>query len=244
MEHMDARIAEWNDRFAKAAPQEVLEYFTGEFGAYICLSSSMGAEDQVLTDMLVNINPDIRIFTLDTGRLFPETLNLIHETRKQYKANLEVFFPDYKLVQKMIKEKGINLFYESIENRKLCCDIRKMEPLKRALDGMQAWITGIRKDQTLNRFNTNLAEWDESNGLVKINPLYRWSEKMVWDYIHDHHVPYNELHDKGFPSIGCQPCTRAITPGEDNRAGRWWWEEQGHKECGLHVKGHNSTKKL
>jgi phosphoadenosine phosphosulfate reductase len=233
---MDIRIAEWNDRFAKAMPQEVLEFFIIEFGSRICLSSSMGAEDQVLTDMLVKINPDIRIFTLDTGRLFPETLNLIHKTRKHYQANLDVYFPDYRKVQEMVKEKGINLFFDSVENRQLCCNIRKMEPLKRALENMHAWVTGIRKDQTLNRFNTSIVEWDEGNGLVKINPLYKWSEKMVWDYIHTNQVPYNELHDKGFPSIGCQPCTRAIAPEEDSRGGRWWWEDQGHKECGLHLK--------
>ena len=233
---MDTRIAEWNDRFAKANPQEVLEFFSSEYGDRICLSSSMGAEDQVLTDMLVKINPSIRIFTLDTGRLFPETLNLIHDTCQRYKTVIEVFFPDYRQVQKMVKEKGINLFYESIENRKFCCQLRKLEPLKRALHGMQAWITGIRKDQTLNRFNTHVVEWDETYQLVKVNPLYSWSEKMVWNYIHEYQVPYNELHDKGFPSIGCQPCTRAINPGEDARAGRWWWEDQGHKECGLHIK--------
>jgi phosphoadenosine phosphosulfate reductase len=236
MEKKDVSVAAWNERFQKATPQDVLKFFAEEFGDRLCLSSSMGAEDQVLTDMLVKINPAIRIFTLDTGRLFPETLNLIHTTKKHYQANLEVFFPDYRQVQKMVREKGINLFYDSIENRKRCCQIRKMEPLKRALKGMQAWITGIRKDQTLTRFGTNLVEWDTENGLVKINPLYRWSEKMVWDYIHNHQVPYNELHDKGYPSIGCQPCTRAVAPGEDARAGRWWWEDEGHKECGLHVK--------
>jgi phosphoadenosine phosphosulfate reductase len=236
MEGVETRITEWNDRFARATPREVLEFFTVEYGDRLCLSSSMGAEDQVLTDMLVKINPGIRIFTLDTGRLFPETMNLIHETRKHYNTGIEVYFPDYRLVQDMVKEKGINLFYESLENRKLCCQIRKLEPLKRALNGMQAWVTGIRKDQTLNRFNTSIVEWDETYELVKINPLYRWSEKMVWDYIHAHHVPYNELHDKGFPSIGCQPCTRAVAPGEDTRAGRWWWEDQDHKECGLHTK--------
>jgi phosphoadenosine phosphosulfate reductase len=235
MENMTTRIAAWNERFAGESTQRVLEFFVTEFGDRICLSSSMGAEDQVLTDMLVKINPAFRIFTLDTGRLFPETLKLIHDTRKHYNANFEVFFPDYRLVQEMVKERGINLFYDSVENRKLCCQIRKLEPLKRALDGMQAWITGIRKDQTLNRFDTQLVEWDEGNSLVKINPLYRWTEKMVWKYIHEQGVPYNELHDKNFPSIGCQPCTRAIAPGEDTRAGRWWWEDEGHKECGLHV---------
>jgi len=233
---MENRIAEWNDRFARKPVQEILEFFIGEFGDFICLSSSMGAEDQVLTDMLIKIKPDVRIFTLDTGRLFPENHHLIHNTRNYYHANIEVFFPDYRLVQEMVREKGINLFYESVEYRKLCCHVRKIEPLRRALAGMKAWITGIRKDQTLNRFTTSAVEWDESNGLVKINPLYRWTEKMVWEYIHTHHIPYNTLHDKGFSSIGCQPCTRAVAPGEDSRAGRWWWEDQGHKECGLHIK--------
>jgi len=233
---MDARIAEWQARFAQAPATEVLSYFDGEFGNKICLSSSMGPEDQVLMHMVTNINPQFRIITLDTGRLFPETLDLIHKTNKEYSTNMEVFFPDYHQVEKMVHEKGMNLFYESVQNRKLCCHIRKIEPLKRALQGMDAWITGIRKDQTLNRFNTQMVEWDEAYFIVKINPLYRWTEKMVWDYIHANNIPYNELHDKGFPSIGCQPCTRAIAPGEDSRAGRWWWEDQGHKECGLHVK--------
>jgi phosphoadenosine phosphosulfate reductase len=232
---MEAKISMWNERFAKAPAEEVVTFFNQEFGSAVCLSSSMGAEDQVLTDMLIKINPDFRIITLDTGRLFPETLNLIQQTRTKYNSRIEVFFPDYKLVQEMVREKGINLFYESVENRKLCCQIRKMEPLKRALTGMKAWITGIRKDQTLNRFNTQVVEWDEANELVKINPLYRWSEKMVWEYIHKNNVPYNELHDKGYPSIGCQPCTRAVAQGEDSRAGRWWWEEQDIKS-GLYIK--------
>jgi phosphoadenosine phosphosulfate reductase len=233
---MDNRIDAWNERFVKAPAEEVVEFFNGEFGQEICLSSSMGAEDQVLTHMLMKVNPSFRIFTLDTGRLFPETLNLIQKTRDHYNASIEVFFPDYRMVQQMVREKGINLFYASVEDRKYCCNVRKMEPLKRALTGMKAWMTGIRKDQTINRFNTQVVEWDEANGIVKINPLYRWSEKMVWEYIRSNNIPYNELHDRNFPSIGCQPCTRAVAPGEDTRAGRWWWEDQGHKECGLHVK--------
>lgn len=233
---MEERVKVWEERFTKAPAEEILEFFSNEFGDRICLSSSMGAEDQVLTHMLVQIKPGFRIFTLDTGRLFPETLNLIQKTRDHYRNDIEVFFPDYKLVQEMVREKGINLFYESVEYRKLCCQVRKLEPLKRALAGMDAWISGIRKDQTINRFDTKVVEWDENNSLVKINPLYRWSEKMVWEYIHKNQIPYNELHDKNFPSIGCQPCTRAIAPGEDSRAGRWWWEDQGHKECGLHIK--------
>ena len=170
----------------------------------------MGAEDQVLTDMLIKINPDFRIFTLDTGRLFPETLNLIQQTRKHYHANLEVFFPITKQVQEMVKEKGINLFYDSVENRKLCCHIRKMEPLKRALTRNEGLDNRNQERSDPEPFQYTAVEWDETNGLVKINPLYRWTEKMVWEYIQDHHIPYNELHDKGFPSIGCQPCTRAI----------------------------------
>lgn len=233
---MDSRIPGWNEQLSTMPVTDVLAFFAREFGDRICLSSSMGAEDMVLIHMLVSINPQFRIITLDTGRLFPETYDLIHETRSQYRANLEVYFPDYNEVQKMVGEKGVNLFYESIENRKFCCHVRKIEPLKRALKGMDAWITGIRKDQTLNRFDTGLVEWDEAHGLVKINPLYRWTEKMVWNYIRENQVPYNKLHDTRFPSIGCQPCTRAVAAGEDSRAGRWWWEDKGPRECGLHVK--------
>jgi len=233
---MDKRINDWNESFAATSVNEVLAFFIREFGDQLCLSSSMGSEDQVLTDVLVKLNPNFRIFTLDTGRLFPETLNLIHRTNEHYNIQINVMFPDYQNVERMVKEKGINLFYKSVENRKLCCHIRKVEPLKRALSGMKAWITGIRKDQTISRFNTNIVEWDGDNNLVKINPLYRWTDKMVWDYIRQYNVPYNELHDRHFLSIGCQPCTRAVEPGEDARAGRWWWEDQGQKECGLHIK--------
>lgn len=233
---METRLEAWNEQFANAPAEEVLAYFAEEFRGKICLSSSLGAEDQVLTHMLLEIDPAFRIFTLDTGRVFPETYDLIAEIRKRFGKDLEVFFPDARQVEPMVREKGINLFYESVENRKLCCHIRKIEPLKRALEGMQAWVTGIRKDQTLNRFNTRVVEWDDTFNLLKINPLFRWSEKKVWDYLREHQIPYNLLHDKGFPSIGCQPCTRAVAAGEDSRAGRWWWEDQGHKECGLHVK--------
>jgi phosphoadenosine phosphosulfate reductase len=231
---MKEKIDLWNEQLGQTDAEQVLAYFIMEFKGKMCLSSSMGAEDQLLTDMLVRIDPGIRIITLDTGRLFPETLDLMHKTRQHYNISLEVYFPEYQSVQKMVYDNGVNLFYDSVENRQMCCHIRKIEPLKRALQGMQAWITGIRKDQTLKRFNTRLVEWDEEYGLVKISPLYRWSEKMVWDYIRQNQVPYNPLHDRNFPSIGCQPCTRSIKTGEDSRAGRWWWEDQGHKECGLH----------
>jgi phosphoadenosine phosphosulfate reductase len=230
------RIEEWNEKFGKSPAEEVLDFFARTFGKTLCLSSSMGAEDQVLTHMLTAIDPGIRIFTLDTGRMFPETYEIIDRTNKHYNIKIEMFFPDYESVQKMVTERGINLFYESTENRKLCCNVRKVQPLKRALAGMQAWITGIRKDQTIERFGTRLVERDENNNLIKINPLYRWTEKMVWDYIDSNNIPYNALFGEGFRSIGCQPCTRAVGAGEDARSGRWWWEDTGHKECGLHVK--------
>lgn len=231
---MQERIDSLNDRFKKASPQEVLAFFLEEYKGKIALSSSLGAEDQVLTDMVAKVDKETRIFTLDTGRVFPETYKLIDDTNKKYDIKIEVFFPDHNQVEKMVKEKGINLFYESIENRKLCCKIRKLEPLKRAFQELDVWICGLRKDQSITRFNSKLVEWDEQNGLIKINPLINWKESEVWDYIKENEVPYNELHDKGFPSIGCQPCTRAVKPDEDVRAGRWWWEEPEHKECGLH----------
>lgn len=233
---MQKQIQEWNEKYGKAPAEESLAFFTEVFGDKICLSSSMGIEDQVLIHMLASIRPGFRIFTLDTGRMFPETYDLIDKTNKKYNINIEIYFPDYRKVQQMVREKGINLFYDSVENRKLCCSLRKLEPLSRALQGMQAWITGIRKDQTIDRFDTSLVEWDDKNNLIKINPLFRWTEKMVWEYIRSNTIPYNDLFDKGYRSIGCQPCTRAVGAGEDPRAGRWWWEDEGHKECGLHAK--------
>jgi phosphoadenosine phosphosulfate reductase len=215
-------------------PADILAYFLNRYKGKVALGSSLGAEDQVLTDMIVKINKHTKIFTLDTGRLFPETYELIDKTNKIYQINIDVYFPDTAGVEKMVKERGINLFYESVENRKLCCHIRKVEPSKRALQGMKVWITGIRKDQTVSRFFNKHVEWEEGYNLFKINPLLNWSERQVWEYIKSNHVPYNELHDKGFPSIGCMPCTRAVKPGEDVRSGRWWWEDAAHKECGLH----------
>lgn len=227
-------IDKLNDKLSKATPQAIIERMVNVFGRRIALSSSMGAEDQVLTDMLLKIDPQARVFTLDTGRLFPETYDLIDRTSRKYKINIEVFFPDYQRVQEMVNGKGINLFYESVENRKECCFLRKIEPLQRAFSTMDAWICGLRASQSVTRTNIHVVEWDTNNNLVKINPLANWSEEQVWDYIKANKVPYSVLHDKGFPSIGCQPCTRAIQPGEDVRAGRWWWENPDTKECGLH----------
>lgn len=225
---------ELNIRFENSSPRQVLEYFLNEYKGKIIQSSSLGAEDQVLTDMITRIDKKTKIFTLDTGRLFPETYELIERTNKQYDININIYFPDWQKVEKMVRDKGINLFYRSIENRKLCCHLRKIEPSKRALEGFDIWVSGIRKDQTVSRFYNKIIEWDDTNRLIKVNPLLNWTEKHVWDYIKKNNVPYNELHDRGFSSIGCQPCTRAIKSGDDFRAGRWWWEEPDNKECGLH----------
>lgn len=223
-----------NETLKGATPQDILTRVLATFNQHIALSSSLGAEDQVLTDMLLKIEPKARIFTLDTGRLFPETYDLIDRTSRKYKTKIEVFFPDHQKIQTMVNSKGINLFYESVENRKECCHLRKIEPLQRAFSTLDAWICGLRASQAVTRQNIAVVEWDENNQLVKINPLAKWTEEQVWEYIHTNKVPYNVLHDKGFPSIGCQPCTRAIEPGEDVRAGRWWWENPETKECGLH----------
>ncbi|MDX9697086.1 MAG: phosphoadenylyl-sulfate reductase [Bacteroidales bacterium] len=223
-----------NEQLKGFSPEKVLQYFLQDYGKKIAFSSSLGAEDQVLTHMICDIDKSTRIFTLDTGRMFPETYKLIEKTNSRYKIKIEIFFPDYTQVENMVREKGINLFYESIENRKQCCHIRKIEPLKRAFKGLDVWICGLRREQSVTRTTNQLVEWDDQNGLLKVNPLIEWTEKQVWDYIRSNNIPYNDLHDKGFPSIGCQPCTRAIKPGEDVRAGRWWWENPDKKECGLH----------
>ena len=230
------KIREWNNSFADAAPEDVLTHFLNRFGDKIALSTSLGLEDQVLIHMVQSINRQTKIFTLDTGRLFPETYDRIERTAKKYKVPIKVYFTDSNEVEQMVAEKGINLFYDSIENRKQCCGIRKLKPLARALNGLEVWITGLRRDQSVTRNEVKMVEWDELNGLVKINPLINWSEQEVWDYIHQHDIPYNPLHKKGFASIGCQPCTRAIMKGEDIRSGRWWWENPDTKECGLHQK--------
>ncbi|MCF8226537.1 MAG: phosphoadenylyl-sulfate reductase [Bacteroidales bacterium] len=231
---LEERIRDWNERFSDSSPEDVIQFFLGEFGKQISLATSMGAEDQVITDMISKADRGARIFTLDTGRLFPETYDLIDQTNKKYNIKIDVYFPDKRKVESMVKERGINLFYESVENRKMCCGIRKVEPLQRAFEGMSAWICGLRKDQTVSRFFTKLVEWDKVNGLIKINPLIDWTEKDVWNYIRSNDVPFNPLHERGYASIGCQPCTRALQPGEDFKAGRWWWESQEQKECGLH----------
>ena len=224
-----------NKDLENKSTQEVIEYFFTKFKD-VKLSSSLAAEDQVLTDIMLKQNKNASIFTLDTGRLHPETYDVMGATNLKYGVKIDVFFPMANEVQELYKAQGINGHFESIENRKNCCGIRKIEPLKRALKNVDVWITGLRAAQSVTRVDMPLVEWDESFNVIKVNPIINWSEDDVWNYIKENKVPYNKLHDLGFPSIGCAPCTRAIKEGEDIRAGRWWWENPENKECGLHKK--------
>ena len=233
---MEQNIKALNEKFAQADAIELIRYFLGEYKGKIALSSSLGLEDQVLTQMVCSVDRDTMIFTLDTGRLFPETYDLIDRTNKKYGIHLQVYFPEASQVEAMVNSKGINLFYNSIEDRKACCHVRKIVPLRRAFEGLAVWICGLRRDQSVTRTNMQPIEWDKANGLIKLNPLIDWSEDQVKNYIREHKIPYNPLHDKDYPSIGCLPCTRAVMPGEDLRAGRWWWESPDTRECGLHKK--------
>lgn len=230
----EKRIAALIEKTTGMETEKMLAVLLEEFGDRIALASSFGAEDQVLTDMLCKITGSSRIFTLDTGRLHQETYDVMDATREKYGVTITALFPDRGQVEAMTGEQGPNLFYKSIENRKRCCSVRKIEPLKRHLANLDAWIVGLRKEQSVTRGNLEQIVWDSANGLIKINPLLDWTTEQVWDYIKTNDVPYNKLHDTGFPSIGCAPCTRAVKPGEDIRAGRWWWELPEHKECGLH----------
>ncbi len=215
---------------------QLMAFALETFGDEIALASSFGAEDQVLTDMLCKISKEAKIFTLDTGRLHQATYSVMEKTRMKYGIQLHVMFPQTQDVQEMVNEHGLNLFYESIENRKRCCGVRKIEPLRRFIseNNLQAWFVGLRKEQSPTREDMKWIQWDEGNQIIKICPLLDWSTDQVWDYIKNNGVPYNALHDQGFPSIGCEPCTRAIQEGQDIRAGRWWWENPDQKECGLH----------
>lgn len=223
-----------NLKFQDATPETLLSWFAEQYGQRVALSSSLSLEDQVLTHIAMQLDPPMSVFTLDTGRLFPETYDLMAATNARYKTRIKVLFPDATKVEEMVNSKGINLFYDSIENRKQCCHVRKVEPLKRAFSNLDVWVCGLRREQSVTRTNLRLVEWDADNGLIKVNPLINWSEQQVRDYIRLHAIPFNPLHEKGFPSIGCQPCTRAILPGEDLRSGRWWWEDPESRECGLH----------
>ncbi len=227
-------LRDLNKVVATMTPEEILVHFITAYRGEIALSNSLSLEDQVLTDMICRIDPEVRIFTLDTGRVFPEAYDLMERTFQRYSKRIEVFFPNFEAVEKMVAENSVNLFYESVEKRKLCCRVRKIEPLMRAFKGLKVWICGLRQEQSITRYGLNPVEWDEANGMLKISPLYNWSAAKVREYIESNEVPYNPLCDKGYLSIGCQPCTRAVEAGEDERAGRWWWEAPESKECGLH----------
>jgi phosphoadenosine phosphosulfate reductase len=229
----DALKASVNEKRAQLA--KVLKQAASQFPA-ITFANSFGAEDMVLTDVIVREQLPIEIFSLDTGRLPVETYELMAETENKYGIKLKVYFPKHEAVEEYVQTKGINAFYESIELRKACCYMRKVEPLGRALAGKQAWITGMRAEQAVTRANLPIQEYDAGNKLEKFNPLSDWTEQEIWAYIRMNDVPYNKLHDAFYPSIGCAPCTRAVAMGEDVRAGRWWWENPENKECGLHIK--------
>lgn len=227
-------VQQLNDKLKTA--EEVLKWASDNLHPRVAMASSFGAEDVVVIDMMMKINPKFRIFTLDTGRLNQETYDVMDAVRKKYNTNIEVMFPDSAEVEQMVRVNGMNLFYESIGNRKLCCGIRKVHPLKKMLSTLDGWITGLRADQNEVRSAARKIEIDpQHNGIIKINPILDWTWDQTWDYIKKHDVPYNKLHDRGYPSIGCEPCTRAIKPGEPLRAGRWWWEDDSQKECGLHA---------
>jgi phosphoadenosine phosphosulfate reductase len=237
----DALMREINniaEEMESKSATDILNWAFKKYGDRMVLASSFGAEDVVLIDMMCKINRNLtRVFTLDTGRLNQETYDLIDKIRKKYNIKVDVYFPNSREVEEMVANKGMNLMYESVENRKLCCNIRKIEPLKRALKQFDCWITGLRREQTVTRNKIMKIEVDKlNNNIIKLNPLADWTNDKIWEYIHENKIPYNELHDRGYPSIGCEPCTRAVKQGEDPRAGRWWWEIDSQKECGLHWK--------
>jgi phosphoadenosine phosphosulfate reductase len=214
---------------------DALSALTKEAPGQVVFSTSFSWEDQLISHFIFSNNIPIDVFTLDTGRMFPETYSTWSSTLERYKKTITPYYPQAIPLQEFIAEKGPNGFYESVENRKQCCHIRKVEPLKRALSGKKIWVTGIRAEHSANRDHMPQVEWDEVNQVIKFHPLLNWTTEQVKDYIRKENIPYNPLHDKGFVSIGCAPCTRAVRPGEDFRAGRWWWEDSTKKECGLHI---------
>lgn len=222
-------------QLANASAEEILAQAVAVLEQPV-FATSLGQEDQVIIDLIAKGNHALRIFTLDTGRLFPETYDLIAATEKKYGLEIHVVFPDADEVEQMVAAEGINLFRRSVALRKRCCGVRKIHPLQRLLAASDGWICGLRREQAPTRTEMHAVEWDESNGLPKFNPLIDWTLEDVQRYLAANDVPYNPLHDQGFPSIGCACCTRAIEPGEDLRAGRWWWETPEQKECGLHAR--------
>jgi phosphoadenosine phosphosulfate reductase len=233
--YAEADVDALNAELGHRSAEEIVRWAAETFGSDIKFANSFGAEDVALMDIIAKSGPSISVFTLDTGRLNDETYQVMDAIRFRYEdVPIQVMFPDREAVETLTREKGFYSFRESVELRKECCAIRKVQPLKRALSGAAAWMTGLRRDQSVTRTDTPAIEWDEGNGLLKVNPLIEWTNDQVWDYIRANKVPYNKLHDQNYPSIGCAPCTRAIKDGEDIRAGRWWWENPEFKECGLH----------
>ena len=235
MARANVDVAKLQKEFEGKKAEDVLKWAFDTLKDRAGFANSFGAEDVVLTDMIAKVCPKLKIFTLDTGRLPYETYEVWDALEEKYGIKIEPYFPYADAVESMVKQHGINCFYKSVELRKMCCKVRKIEPLKRALSSLDAWITGLRRAQAVTRTAVHKIEVDEGNGgILKLNPLADWSEKEVWDYIKKNKVPYNKLHDRSYPSIGCAPCTRAVKAGEDIRAGRWWWESPETKECGLH----------
>jgi phosphoadenosine phosphosulfate reductase len=230
------KVAQLINKIEGKNAAEILQTLSLLHNERVVFSTSLGYEDQVITHLIFSESLTIDVFTLDTGRIFPETYSVLNSTLERYKKEIKVYYPNTEKVEDLVTKKGPFSFYESIENRKECCYIRKVEPLNRALKGYTIWTTGIRSEQSGNRENMPIAEWDEANKIIKVHPLLHWTFDEVKSYIRKHNIPYNPLHDKGIVSIGCQPCTRAIKEGEDFRAGRWWWEDNSKKECGLHSK--------
>lgn len=223
--------AEFNNTDVAATLKTLASRFPGK----IVFTTSFGIEDQVVTDFIFKNDIPVKVITLDTGRLFEETYKVYNRTLEKYGKPIQPYYPNHEELEKFVAEKGPNSFYVSVENRKMCCHIRKVEPLGRALAGMECWVTGLRTSQSNNREDLQYFEFDNSFGVIKYNPLLPWSLEDCREYVKENQVPYNVLHDRGFVSIGCAPCTRAIQPGEDFRAGRWWWENNSKKECGLHT---------
>ena len=230
------KLKELREQLTGRSVEDSLSELVKQFPSQVIFTTSFGIEDQVLTHKIFSNNLDIKVVTLDTGRLFPETYEVFSQTVIKYKKTIHTYFPDYLSVEKLVTERGPFSFFESVEDRKECCRIRKVVPLNRALFGMKVWISGIRADQSDNRSNMESLEYDEDKKLFKYYPIFSWTYQDVKNHVKENSIPYNSLHDKGFVSIGCEPCTRAIEPGEDFRAGRWWWEKDGAKECGCHVK--------
>ncbi len=228
-------VSQWQLDLADKSAVQIIAWAAKQFPQAIKFASSLGMEDQIITDIILRHHPEITVFTLDTGRLFKESYDLIEAMEKHYHTTITIMFPDAREVENMVQESGINLFYHSVANRKRCCGIRKVNPLRRALSGLDAWITGLRRDQADSRSSVEAVEWDDTYQMVKINPLWNWSDETIRKHIQENQIPYNRLHDQGYPSIGCACCTRAIATGESIRAGRWWWENESKKECGIHI---------